>query len=249
MYNVDVAAVLQLIRTALLHAYRNIYVSVPAALEATEGDLADVVSIVGKCKSAPTQDELASLNRDFLTVRKNEATLETATKTATVLGPIIGLPLPEAEDLNSDTSSRSSQWTLRNPPTSPTATTLAATNLLASTRAAPPCSCTALVSQLNPSPRDMSALIAGLSQGIVDAQAKAPATGTETTCHPNEVALALLIVSLSTAQAAKPLDAGTVPQAPELALIQSLAALFVSTPSSVAPPTDITAIPVAVACC
>ncbi|KAJ6538838.1 hypothetical protein DFH09DRAFT_1368743 [Mycena vulgaris] len=290
--NVDVAAILHLIGTALLHAYRNIYVSVPATLEATEGDLTDVVSIVGKCESehcAPTQEELDSLNRDFQTVRRDEAALDlaapwgfraikkaflvkarakrmkvhamriatnarfrglfkgvtrTLTRTATALGPLIGIPLPQADTAPKaePPSGRSSESTLRNPPASPTATALAAADLLASKRAAPPCSCAALISQLNTS-GDMPALIAALSKGIVDAQTKAPTSG-DTSCHPNEAALTQLIVALLRAQAAHPLGDKTVPQAPELALVQDLVTLFSSIPSNVALPT----IPVAVAC-
>ncbi|KAJ7141177.1 hypothetical protein C8R44DRAFT_847001 [Mycena epipterygia] len=296
--NIDVAAVLHQVGTALLHAYRKIHVSVPATLEATEVDLTDVVSIVGKC--APTQEELDDLNREFITVRQDEAALEcaapwgfraikrafhikarahrmkvhavriatnakfrglfggmkrtltkTATKTAAVLGPIIGIPLPEVQDRSAPQSdppfSRNSESTLRNPPT--TSPTVLAADLLASKRAAPPCSCAAVVLRLNPTPRDMSTLIAGLSQGIIDAQAKTATTNAEACCNPNEAALAQLVVSLIQAQATRPLGVGTVPQAPELALIEGLAALFASVPSSIiVPPIDIPAPPVAVAC-
>ncbi|KAJ6594522.1 hypothetical protein B0H19DRAFT_1056800 [Mycena capillaripes] len=253
--NVDVAAILHLIGTALLHAYRNINVSVPATLEATEGDLADVASIVGevrrrallphtrrtrKPKTRPTGVRRMATNAKFPAMfRGMKRTLtRTATRTANLLGPIIGQPSNHAP--SPPTSSRSSESMLRNPCTSPE---VLAADVLSSKRAAPPCSCACscatILSQLN-STRNISALLIGLSQAIANVQGKIP-PGHDTCFNPNEAALVQLVRDLIIAQAA----AGSIPQAAELTLVQVLVILFTPVPSSVSP--DFAAVPVAVA--
>ncbi|KAJ7680962.1 hypothetical protein DFH06DRAFT_1164645 [Mycena polygramma] len=293
MYNVNVnidgAAILHLIGTALLHAYRSVNLSVPATLIATEDDIADAFSIMGKCEGnqcSPPQEELDELNHDLLMIRQEEKALESAapwsframkkafslrarakrlkfhatmmakmaknarfprllrrvtrtlTRTATKTANALGLHSSPTDTPSQipPASSRSSESTLRNPSESPAALT----NLLSSQTAAPPCSCscTSLLSHLDGT--SQAALISVLSQGIVDAQTKAP-NGNETHFHPNEAALAQLVADLIKFQAAETL--GSTLKSPDAALIQSLAMLLTPTPA----PTPLAAGPVTVA--
>ncbi|KAJ6625348.1 hypothetical protein B0H10DRAFT_2212019 [Mycena sp. CBHHK59/15] len=287
--NVDVAAVLQLVGTALLHAYRKIHVSVPA-IQAVDADLADAASIMGKCNNehgSLTDDEEDSLKRDLFKVQQEEVALESAphwefhaikeafkvearakrlkihairiatnAKFRLLFGGYYEavflqdsnkpetMPTPKTET----TSNRTSESTLRDPPAASAAVDLV-TDLLARKRAAPPCSCSHLVSQLNPSVSDLSKLIAELSQGIVEAQSKLVSAQGAEACHANESALAQLVIDLlKSHQEAHLTDSHNTALASEAALIQGLMTLFRSASLSGAAPKNIETTPVAVAC-
>ncbi|KAJ6507338.1 hypothetical protein C8R47DRAFT_1239197 [Mycena vitilis] len=287
MYNVNVnidgAAILHLIGTALLHAYRSVNLSVPATLIATEDDIADAFSIMGKCEGnqwSPPQEDLDELNHDLLMIRQEEKALESAapwsfraikkafslrgrakrlkfhatmmakmakharfprlfrrvtrtlTRTATKTANALGLHA-DTPSRNLPASSRSSESTLRNPSESPAALA----NLLSTQPAAPPpcsCSCASLLSHLDGT--SQAALISALSQGIVDAQPKAP-NGNGPHFHPNEAALAQLVVDLIKSNAVEP-SGGTL-KSPDAALIQSLAMLLAPATSLAAGPTAV----------
>ncbi|KAJ7282655.1 hypothetical protein C8J57DRAFT_1499625 [Mycena rebaudengoi] len=79
--NVDVAAVLSLISTTLIHTYNKIHISVPATLDVADEYLARADSLLGKCAvghGSPTPEELDGLQREFFEVREEEASLESA---------------------------------------------------------------------------------------------------------------------------------------------------------------------------